>query len=94
MKFTSFRHHTKVYRQKKNLDDGVTAHVDLTKKRLSLLRKANYLVRNRDEVLFCYVDINCQLNLKRADKSKQDKFFSSLDKLNEILDEINFSYKI
>ena len=89
MKFTSFRHRTKAYRQKKNLDDGVTAHVDLTKKRLSLLRKANYLVRNRDEVLYCYVDINCQLKLKRADTSKQDKLFSSLDKLNEILGEIN-----
>ena len=41
VKFSSFRYRTKAYRQKKNLDDGVTAHVDLTKKRRSLLRKAN-----------------------------------------------------
>ena len=59
VKFTSFRYRTKAYRQRKNLDDGVTAHVDLTKKRHLLLRKANDLVRNRDEVLFCYADINC-----------------------------------
>ena len=38
VKFSSFRYRTKAYRQKKNLDDGVTAHVDLTKKRHSLLR--------------------------------------------------------
>ena len=31
VKFSSFRYRTKAYRQKKNLNDGVTAHVDLTK---------------------------------------------------------------
>ena len=87
MKFTSFRYRTKAYRHKKDLDDGATAHVDLTKKRHSLLRKVNDLVRNRDEVLFCFADINCRLKLKWADQSKQDKFFLSLDELNEILDE-------
>ena len=84
MKFISFRYRTKVYRQKKNLDDGVTAHFALTKKHHSLLRKANDLVRNRDEVLFCYTDINCRLKVKWTDKSRQRKFFSSLDKLNDI----------
>ena len=59
VKFSSFRYCAKAYRQKKNLDDGVTAHVDLIKKRHSLLRKANGLIRNRDEVLFCYAEINC-----------------------------------
>ena len=34
VKFYSFRYRTKAYRQKKNLDDGVTSHVDLTKKRV------------------------------------------------------------
>ena len=87
VKFSSFRYPTKAYRKKKNLDDGVTAHIDLTKKRHSLLRKANDLVRNRDEVLFCYADINCWLKLKWADQSKKGKFFSSLDELNEILGE-------
>ena len=36
MKFISFRYRTKAYRQKKNLDDGITVHVDLIKKRHSL----------------------------------------------------------
>ena len=31
VKFISFRYLTKAYRQKKNLDDGVTVHIDLTK---------------------------------------------------------------
>ena len=85
VKFISFRYLTKAYRQKKNLDDGVTAHIDLTKKRHLLLRKVNDLLRNRDEVIFGYADINCRLKLKWADKSKQDKFFSYLDEVNEIL---------
>ena len=75
VKFSSFRYHNKAYRQKKNLDDGVTAHVDLTKKRHSLLRKANDLVIKRDEVLLCYADINCRLKLKWPEQSKQNKFF-------------------
>ena len=54
MKFISFRHRSKAYRQKKNLVSGVTIHADLAKKRHSLLRKANDLVRNTDEILFCY----------------------------------------
>ena len=87
MKTNSFRYRTKAYRQKKNLDNGVTAHVDLTKKCHSLLRKANDLVRNRDEVLFCYANVNCRLKLKWAGQSEQDKFFSSLDGFNEILGE-------
>ena len=87
VKFSSFRYRTKAYRQKKNLVDGVTAHVDLTKKHHLLLWKANDFIRNRDEVLFCYADINCRLKLKWAEQPKQDKFFSSLDELNEILGE-------
>lgn len=59
----------------------------MTKKRHSLLRKANGLIRNRDEVLFCYADINFRLKLKWADKSKEDKFFSLLDELNEVVGE-------
>ena len=87
VKLISFRHRSKAYRQKKNLVSGVTIHADLAKKRHSLLRKANDLVRNREEVLFCCAYMNCHLKLKWTEKSKQDKFFSSLDELNEILDE-------
>ena len=36
IKLFSFRYRTKAYRKKKNLDDGVTVHVDLTNKRHSL----------------------------------------------------------
>ena len=75
VKFTSFIYRTKAYRQKKNLDDGVTLHVDLTRKRHSLLRKGNDLVRNRDEILFCYAGINCRLKLKWAHHSKQISSF-------------------
>ena len=75
VKFTSFTYRTKAYRQKKNLDDCVTAHADLTRKRHSLLRKANDSVRNRDEVLFCYADINCRLKIKWADSQNRISSF-------------------
>ena len=42
-------------------------------------------MRNRDEILFCYEDINCRLKLEWADNSRKVKIFSSLDELNEIL---------
>ena len=87
VKFISFKYHTKTYRQRKNLDDRVTLHADLTRKRHSLPRKANDLVRNRDEVLFCYADINYRLKLKWADKSKENKFLSSLEELDQLLGE-------
>ena len=85
VKFVSFIYRPKAYRPKKNLEDRVTAHADLTRKRHSLLMNASYLVRNRNEVLYSYADINCRLKPKWADKPKQGKFFSSLDELNEIL---------
>ena len=44
---------------KKKIGDGVYVHVDLPKKRQSVLKEAKDLVRNKGEVLFCYVDINC-----------------------------------
>ena len=58
-KFASFSYYTKAYRQNKNLDDNEdSVHADLTKKRHSVLKKANYLVRNKDDVLFWYADVN------------------------------------
>ena len=46
VKFTSFRYRTKAYRQKKNLDDGVTAHVDLTSRQV----KADEVILSLDEL--------------------------------------------
>ena len=46
VKFTSFRYRTKAYREKKNLDDGVTAHVDLTSRQV----KADEVILSLDEL--------------------------------------------
>ena len=56
VKFTSFRNCTLVYRGKKSIKD-VRVRVDLTKKRHTLLVKANEYVKNIPKVKFCYVDI-------------------------------------
>ena len=57
----------------------------LTKQRHLLLSEASDFVRNRDEILFCYEDINCRLKLEWADNSRKVKLFLSSDELNEIL---------
>ena len=44
VKFTTFRHRTIVYRLEKNKKDNIKVHVDLTKKRHSLLKSASNLV--------------------------------------------------
>ena len=55
-RFTSFRKRTLVYRGKKSIKD-VRLKVDLTKKRHTLLVKANEYVKNIPKVKFCYTDI-------------------------------------
>ena len=64
---------------------GVTVKLYLTKSRYTLLIDANKVVKQNLDIKFCYADINCQLKIKWADESIDDKFFSSIDELQEIL---------
>ena len=63
VRFTSFRKRTLVYRGKKSIKD-VRIKVDLTKKRHTILVKANEYVKNIPKVKFCYADISCRLKVK------------------------------
>ena len=63
VRFTTFRHRTMFYQARKNLSkNGV--HLDLTKERFTLYRKARDLVKSKKFVRFVYVDVNCQLKVK------------------------------
>ena len=64
---------------------GVTVKLYLTKSRYTLLIDANKVVKQNLDIKFCYADINCQLKIKWVDESIDDKFFSSIDELQEIL---------
>ena len=56
--FTSFRHHTMFYHNRKALKGGVMVHLDTTKSRLDLLMKANKYAKDILNVHFAYSDIN------------------------------------
>lgn len=81
-KFTTWRHRTKVY-QKRRATSKYTISLDLTKRRLELLKSAREIVKSFDFVDFVFADINCQLKIK----FKNNKFvhFESEAELNELL---------
>ena len=62
---------------------GYSVRLDLTKKKLDLLRRVRELIDDRSEVDFVFMDINCKLVLKMANDSM--KWFSSESELNSIL---------
>ena len=61
--FTTFRHRTMFFRNRKVLKGGVTVHLDLTNSRLDLFMKANKYVKDISNVEFAYSDINCRLKV-------------------------------
>ena len=90
VRFNSFRDRTKVYRARKSLsgDSGVKVRLDLTKKRLDTLIKAQDLVKNHGKCEFAFADINCNLSVKLKG-SKGFIFFTSIADLNDKLDKLD-----
>eukprot|EP00112_Aurelia_sp_Birch-Aquarium-sp1_P001141 Seg1118.2 transcript_id=Seg1118.2/GoldUCD/mRNA.D3Y31 product="hypothetical protein" protein_id=Seg1118.2/GoldUCD/D3Y31 len=90
VRLNSFRDRTKVYRARTNLSDdsNVKVRLDLTKKRLDTLIKAQDLVKNHGKCEFAFADINCNLSVKLK-RSKGFTFFTSINDLNEKLDKLD-----
>ena len=63
--FTTFRHRTLLYCNRKKLTNQ-SIHLDLTKSRLLLLNEARKLIENNEDIAFCYADINCCWNDSRT----------------------------
>ena len=84
VRFITFRHRTLFYRKRKSLK-GKSVHLDLTKSKLQLLNDAKKIITNKDNISFCYADINCRCKVKFADGT--ESFFESLSDLEDILDE-------
>ena len=76
MHFTTFRHRTMFYRNRKSLKGGVTVHLDLTKSRMDLLMEANKHIKDISNVEFAYSDINCRLKVRF--KNRREEFFDSM----------------
>ena len=84
VRFTTFRHRSMFYRNRKALKGGVTVHLDLTKSRLDLLMKANKYTKEISNVDFAYSDINCHPKVQF--KNRRQEFFDSMEDLISKID--------
>ena len=66
VKFTSWRYRTEVY-QKRRSSKKFRFKIDLTKRRLNLLKHARQLIKGIDEIDYVFSDANCRLNVKFGD---------------------------
>ena len=86
VKFTTFRHRTLLYKNRKKLGDNVTLRLDLTRARYILLSEGRRFVdKYKDKVKFVYADINCRLKVHF--NTGPDQFFESLDDLDHMVKE-------
>ena len=77
VRFTTFRHRILFYRKQKSLE-GKSVHLDLTKSRLQLLNDAKKVI-TKNNISFCYADINCRCKVRFTDST--ESFFESLSDL-------------
>ena len=83
VRFTSFRYRTMFYRSRKKVKGNARVRLDLTKKRYKLLNDATNYIKAFDHVNYVYADINCHLKVRFM--SKEEKFFTSLNELKEMV---------
>ena len=83
VRFTTFRHQTRFYRSKKTFKKSIKLKLIVTKKRHNFLVEANKYCDGSNMVKLCYADVNCPLNVKKADRNEEDIyfFFSCMDDL-------------
>ena len=84
VRFTTFRHRTLFYRNRKNLKSNVKIKLDLTTHLYNLLKVArNRHVHERNVVKFVYAYINCRLKARFSDDIVQ--VFDSLKELDRLI---------
>ena len=94
VRFTTWRHRTKVYRARdKSKNANIKIHLDLTKSRYSILKEGrNKLIDVNGKmtaigangpVNFVFADINCRLVAKMKDNSYE--YFDSIKIFNKII---------
>ena len=88
VKFSTFRSRTLVYRNRKaatvtDTDNKVRFYIDQTKRRFELRKMADDYVRDKPNVDFVFVDINCNLCVRL--KNGDYKFFNSKEELTNIV---------
>ena len=81
VKFYSFSKRTNIYKSRKNGNQNIKVHLDLTKPRLRLLDEAKELITEDSLVDFVFADINC--NVVARLKSNEYKFFDNIDSFKD-----------
>ena len=81
VKFTTFCHRTLFHRKCKTLK-GKSLHLDLTNSRLRLLNDAKKLISIRNNIAFCYADVNCRCKVRYSDG--KELFCESISDLENI----------
>ena len=85
VKFKSWDIRTQVYKGRKALNDR-KIFIDLTKRRFSLLKKANEKVKDIPNIDFVFSDINCSLCAKL--NNGDFRYFNSESELDSIISSI------
>ena len=90
VRFTSWRVRTLVYRKRKSARNKVKIKLDLTKRRLNLIKFARRESKEHDKVDFVFADVNCNIYLK----SKRGEYisFQSTDEFEAILQTLWFFF--
>ena len=83
VKFKNWGSRTKVYKNRKKKTNKFKFRVDLTKRRLLLLKKARDMTKNMPNVDFTFSDVNCRLALRLT--NGDFKFFNSETELASII---------
>ncbi len=84
VKFTSWRYRTAVYRARKKASNKFI-QLDLTSRRAGLLKSAKKKAEDHENIAFVFVDVNCNLGLKKSNGTF--KFFNSDSQLQLILED-------
>ena len=96
VKFKSWKSRCEFYRARpKAFQDGkknpgqipFSISLDLTKNRYDILKSARGIIKGNSKVSYVFSDINCSLGLK-TDKGKF-LYFNTINKFNDIIDNIN-----
>ena len=88
VRLNSFRHRALFHRAKKNLKREFKVRLYLTKSRFNLWKNANDHVKEIRAISFCYADVHSRLRVKFHDVNQKDIFFSTFEKLYDIVNSI------
>ena len=86
MRLTTFRHRTLIYRHRGIISEkcGVFVRLDLTRRRLELLKTLRNKVKNNEHFSFIYADINCRIKVRFS--NGDDEFVDSVRAFLDILE--------